>query len=380
MEMLDVLKKLKEIADTNPEIVADALDNVQRTNPEEIQTDEGRVKDAVIGAEEMIGDYVNDDGDLKMPKDKVIYDLKAKSKMEKDAMKNYSINIAMDKVEKEFDDQGQKIDMDMDMDMNSEQPTDEGNAFAQAVQQAKASGLKKGDKFKVGDEEHTLRDSDFEQVNTSTMENKVKKEEKKEIKEAIQMTADTPEEAGVLMQILKLAGVKPVTPDMMGQEPEQEPEQDQEPMQKPEMGMDAMRDVVAKSLADEPADENYANEPNEKVDDVDTLVNVHSGGLNRKKQSFSRAEPGDNPLAVKEVTEEDLSNSLRNQYESFKTAYTEAAKPDFLDLDKDGDKKEPMSKAADEKGDDKKDDSKGLTAAQKKLPAGLQKAIAKKNS
>ena len=54
-------------------------------------------------------------------------------------------------------------------------------------------------------------------------------------------------------------------------------------------------------------------------------------------------------------------------------------KPDFLDIDKDGDKKEPMSKAADEKGDDKKDDSKGLSAKQKKLPAGLQKAIAKKN-
>lgn len=55
------------------------------------------------------------------------------------------------------------------------------------------------------------------------------------------------------------------------------------------------------------------------------------------------------------------------------------AKPDFLDLDKDGDKKEPMKKAAKEKGDDKKDDSKGLSAKQKKLPAGLQKAIAKKN-
>ncbi len=31
------------------------------------------------------------------------------------------------------------------------------------------------------------------------------------------------------------------------------------------------------------------------------------------------------------------------------------AKPDFLDLDKDGDKKEPMSKAAKEKGNDKED-------------------------
>lgn len=53
------------------------------------------------------------------------------------------------------------------------------------------------------------------------------------------------------------------------------------------------------------------------------------------------------------------------------------AKPDFLDLDKDGDKKEPMKSAAadkDSKSDAKKD-SLGLTDKQKKLPAGLQKAI-----
>ena len=59
------------------------------------------------------------------------------------------------------------------------------------------------------------------------------------------------------------------------------------------------------------------------------------------------------------------------------------AKPDFLDLDKDGDKKESMKKAAkdakekDSKKEDKKEDKggKGLTAAQKKLPEGLRKAI-----
>ena len=53
------------------------------------------------------------------------------------------------------------------------------------------------------------------------------------------------------------------------------------------------------------------------------------------------------------------------------------AKPDFLDLDKDGDKKEPMKKAAKEakdKKDDKKE-TKGLTAGQKKLPEAMQKAI-----
>ena len=55
------------------------------------------------------------------------------------------------------------------------------------------------------------------------------------------------------------------------------------------------------------------------------------------------------------------------------------AKPDFLDLDKDGDTKEPMKDAAkDAKKDDNEEAPKGLTAKQKKLPAGLQKAIAKK--
>ena len=55
------------------------------------------------------------------------------------------------------------------------------------------------------------------------------------------------------------------------------------------------------------------------------------------------------------------------------------AKPDFLDLDKDGDKKEPMKKAAkDAKEDDKGGAKKGLTAGQKKLPEAMQKAILKK--
>jgi hypothetical protein len=45
----------------------------------------------------------------------------------------------------------------------------------------------------------------------------------------------------------------------------------------------------------------------------------------------------------------------------------EAAKPDFLDVDKDGDKEEPMKKAAGEKGSDKKDSGKkGMSDKQAK--------------
>lgn len=65
---------------------------------------------------------------------------------------------------------------------------------------------------------------------------------------------------------------------------------------------------------------------------------------------------------------------------SFRQFEAKKAKPDFLDLDKDGNKKESMKKAskdAKEGKEDKKEDKggKGLTAAQKKLPEGLRKAI-----
>ena len=50
-----------------------------------------------------------------------------------------------------------------------------------------------------------------------------------------------------------------------------------------------------------------------------------------------------------------------------KEKMAEGSKPDFLDIDKDGDKKEPMKKAAGEKGEDKKDGAKkGMSAAQEK--------------
>jgi hypothetical protein len=44
----------------------------------------------------------------------------------------------------------------------------------------------------------------------------------------------------------------------------------------------------------------------------------------------------------------------------------EGAKPDFLDIDKDGDKKEPMKKAAADKGDDKPAGKKGMSDKQAK--------------
>ena len=363
MEMLDVLRRLQEIAETKPDLVADAVANVKATNPQAVvqnavqsepamKTDEGGMSDVHIGAQEVVGEFSNEDGDLKMPKDQVLKAMdmeKAKAPFPK----SYEIEMAMQMVQDEFDDQGERKP---DMDMNSEQPADEGNAFAQAVKQAKAAGMKKGDKFKVGDEEHTLRDSDFEDINTNTM----KTEDKKTVNEAIQISTDSPEEAGMMMQILKLAGVQPVDQKMISQEPEAGEENPEHGEPGHVCGDETDGDEMAKYRSmvtapdEEKAEETFANEPEEKVQDIDTLVNVHSGGLNKQKQQVRKEYPGDNPLAVKEdtITEQDLANSLRDQYESFKSEYQEAAKvaeakakPDFLDMDKDGDKKEPMKKA-----------------------------------
>ena len=131
-------------------------------------------------------------------------------------------------------------------------------------------------------------------------------------------------------------------------EPHAEPEMDQDDATG-SMDMARMRDII-KNPEDEQKEETFANEPEEKVQDIDSLVNKHSGGLNRQKKTHPRVSPADNPMAAEDkITEEELANSLRTQYESFKTAYQEAAKPDFLDMDKDGNKKEPMKKAIKDK-------------------------------
>ena len=139
------------------------------------------------------------------------------------------------------------------------------------------------------------------------------------------------------MQILKLAGVQQVTPGMMGaDEPEHGSDMDPGEMNKQmdvpgddamgSMQMGKMRDMM-KAPEEEKAVETSSNEPEEKVQDIDSLVNKHSGGLNRNKKTYPKVASGDNPMAAEDkITEEELANSLRNQYESFKEAYQNKAK------------------------------------------------------
>ena len=283
MEMIDVLKKLQEIAETKPELVKDAVDNVQRTNP---KVDEG-------------------------------------------AMKDYLHSEAEKLSREEF--------------------------------------LKKHGESLRGFYNAIMGSEDDDDDKPDSMEGKEMKKEKETVKEAIQISTDSPEEASMMMQILKLAGVQQVTPDMMGMDkPEMDPGDMNKKMDVPSddamgsMQMAKMRDMMTKP-DEEKAEETFANSMGDekeepKYQDTDTLVNVHSGGLGAQRKQYRKDYPGDNPMAVKEdtITEEDLANSLRTQYEDFKAQYQEAAKPDFLDMDKDGNKTEPMKKAVKDKEEKEK--------------------------
>jgi hypothetical protein len=87
----------------------------------------------------------------------------------------------------------------------------------------------------------------------------------------------------------------------------------------------------------------------------------------------SEEEEGDAPSFSEDGRHIMSFEAKNNSYKKGK----KKSKPDFLDLDKDGDKEESMKKSAKDAKEDKKDkkEGKGLTAAQKKLPEGLRKAI-----
>ena len=67
MEMIDVLQKLKEIAETKPELVKDAVDNVQRTNPTEAMNPKQQAAIAIAKKEKMkeggMKDYLHDEAE-----------------------------------------------------------------------------------------------------------------------------------------------------------------------------------------------------------------------------------------------------------------------------------------------------------------------------
>mgnify|MGYP000580599874 CR=1 FL=1 len=181
MEMIDVLQKLKEIAETKPELVKDALENVEKTNPKTVT--EGGMKD-----------FLHDEAE-KMSREEFI-------KKHGESLAGFWDSI---------------------------------NGTEEAVEGKMPAGLKAYQDKKAG-----------------------KEEKKEEVKESIQISADTPQEASMMMQLLKLAGVQPVDQAMISQgEPEAEPEANHDDeMGSQEMGR--MRDMMT-APEEEKAEETFAN-------------------------------------------------------------------------------------------------------------------------
>ena len=95
-------------------------------------------------------------------------------------------------------------------------------------------------------------------------------------------------------------------------------------------------------------DENAPDWPTNKEYNGDALQ--YAGGLNRPKSSGQTTAPVINRDPRRQHTPESEELTRIREIAGLK----EAAKPDFLDMDKDGDKEEPMKKAVKDKEEEKK--------------------------
>ena len=134
------------------------------------------------------------------------------------------------------------------------------------------------------------------------VEDAYKPKQKEELKEAIKIQADTPEEAMAMMQILKNAGIEQKMPDM--DRPDMPMKQDMENEEEIEQGAD------------------YRNSPDEKYDNDDPL-DTYSTKPNKQTKFRRTGSDGDNPLTMAE--------ELMAEYNDFKDTTEEVIGEDMVD-------------------------------------------------
>jgi len=174
---------------------------------------------------------------------------------------------------------------------------------------------------------------DTQSIGESTMNDN----KKQKLSEGISIQTDTLEDQIALMAILKNAGLDPQQMNIQNK-----PSMDAPAMDAPAMDMTP---DAPEMDAPEPEAEAYDNEPNEKFldkDDYELKRNV----VPNKDMGPSAASRGDNPLPESEEVEAEAEVDEAKH-----------GKPDYLDFDKDGDKKEPMKKALKDKEKKKSEDA-----------------------
>jgi hypothetical protein len=192
----------------------------------------------------------------------------------------------------------------------------------------------------------------------------------------ISMTGDNADEVAQLVNIMRTGN----TPDAKAVSPMDMPSSDHMPMDKAlsivKMPMDGpmdmdgpadspMDDMPRMGPKDDEADEDMSGgfsssttEPDEQYFDTQTMTRDLAGGINREKGQHAPAADGDNPIAV----EDDLDAQIESIKDELYAALAEktgkdAPKPDFPDLDNDGNKEEPMSQAIAQRDDDDEEDT-----------------------
>jgi hypothetical protein len=140
----------------------------------------------------------------------------------------------------------------------------------------------------------------------------------------------TDDDVEKLSELLKMAGVNRPSPEM-----DMEPE------------VMAIDDFADEGL-EMSMDENAPGWPTNQEYNSDALQ--YAGGLNKPKETGQTTAPVFNRDPQRQHTPEDAELSRIREIAGIK----EAAKPDFLDMDKDGDKEEPMKKAVKDKEEEKK--------------------------
>ena len=162
----------------------------------------------------------------------------------------------------------------------------------------------------------------------------------------VNLSASGKEHVDDLLSMMKAAGLnsaEPVSSKTISQMPDLEPCPICGKMHDPETGgcssdSSEMGDYIrmlSQEAEEDGGFEDATTEPDEEYSDIS--ASIPSGDdLNRSKKPYSPTDGGDNPMALEQQIKNKLAAALAEK----------KAKPDYIDLDGDGDTKEPMKKAA----------------------------------
>lgn len=193
---------------------------------------------------------------------------------------------------------------------------------------------------------------------------------------SVNFNASGKENVEDLLGMIKNAGLAPMGPAPAPRLPmRQDMDRLRAIVGEPEMEADAAYSEV---VADDEDLEEWDNEPEPEYQDHKYMTKDLAGGLNREKRAYRAAQDGDNAMAVED--EDEMRESIKKAL--MKSLTEKKAKPDFLDMDKDGNKKEPMKKAiADKKkkAPVKEVSSKTRQSYTKAANDSLDKALASKD-